>query len=476
MNWSSYQEAVFARINNDRNEFVNAVAGSGKTTVIEESIKRVPFEETVLAISFTRVISDELASRFAAMSNVRACSLNSFGNSVIRENGWAKLNENKTVNILKYDILDGCKTKPVLKAYYGMKHAVEKIIGLLKARLIFEPTDDDIVGIGMEFDIRMPDDVYELCRTIKAVYAIGWKKKVIDWDDQIVFPIYHNMEIPRFDRVYVDESQDLTPAQIELTKRTIGKKATYVGDPRQAIYQFRGADHNAVGNIISSLDCDELPLSVCYRCSKAVIREAQKIVPYIEAAPDAPEGVAEWLQEHEYKSKVSDGVFVLCRCSAPLVQECLRLIRDGKKATVKGRDIGIDLLELIDQSTPDDMDINAFDSVLGPKVEALITKNPKNEINFRDKFDTIQAFYPTCKNVGDIRKTIETVFDDKTTTGIRLMTVHKAKGLQAPVVYIIRPDLLPHPKSTDSLSEENLHYVAITRAQKEIYHVEAPRK
>jgi DNA helicase-2/ATP-dependent DNA helicase PcrA len=478
MNWSPYQEAVFARISNARNEFVNAVAGSGKTTVIEECIRRVPFEETVLAVSFTRVISDELARRFEHLVNVRACSLNSFGNSVIRASGWAKLNENKTFNLVKYDIMDGCKTKPQQKLFYSTRYAIAKVIGLLKANLMFQATKEEVARIVADFDINIHKDVSfdEFFNLLDAAYSLSWKKKVIDWDDQIVFPIYHDMEIPQYDRVFVDESQDLTKAQIELTRRAIGRKATYVGDPRQAIYQFRGADTEAVDNIIKTMDCDELPLSVCYRCSKAVIREAQKYVSHIEAHPDAPEGAAATVEERDYQSKVGDGHFVLCRCTAPLVQECLRLIREGMKATIKGRDIGEDLLELIDPELSDALTTEEIDASIGPKVEAMITKHPKNELVWRDKFETIQAFYPSCPTLGAIRKKIAEIFDDETVTGIRLMTVHRSKGLQAPVVHIIRPDLIPHPKSNDPESEENLHYVAITRAQLEIYHVDPPKR
>lgn len=477
MNWSPYQEAVFSRISNPRNEFVNAVAGSGKTTVIEECIRRVPDSETVLAIAFTRVIADELAKRFEFLLNVRACSLNSFGNSVIRASGWAKLNDNKTFNLLKYDLLDGCKTKENKDLYYRVRYAIGKILGLLKANLIFEPTTEQVAQIMADFDINLHKDVaFPVFFTLlTAAYALSWKKKVIDFDDQIVYPIFHDMDIPQYDRVFVDESQDLTKAQIELTRRAIGKKATYVGDPRQAIYQFRGADEHAVANIIETLDCDQLPLSVCYRCSKAVVREAQKYVPHIEAAPAAIEGTAVTLTQDEYQRKVSDGVFVLCRCTAPLVQECLRLIREGQKATIKGRDIGEDLLELIDPDITDATSTEDFDGILGPKVEAMIKKHPKNELVWQDKFETIQAFYASCATVGDIRHKIAVIFDDNADTGIRLMTIHKSKGLQARVVCIIRPDLLPHPRSTDPQSEENLHYVAITRAQEDIYHVDSPK-
>jgi len=51
-----------------------------------------------------------------------------------------------------------------------------------------------------------------------------------------------------------------------------------------------------------------------------------------------------------------------------------------------------------------------------------------------------------------------------------LSTVHKAKGLEANRVFIIRPDLMPLPNSRgwQAAQEKNLHYVAVTRAKYEL--------
>jgi superfamily I DNA/RNA helicase len=46
-------------------------------------------------------------------------------------------------------------------------------------------------------------------------------------------------------------------------------------------------------------------------------------------------------------------------------------------------------------------------------------------------------------------------------------TVHRSKGLEAKVVYILRPDLMPHPKG-NAQEERNLKYVAITRAKERL--------
>jgi superfamily I DNA/RNA helicase len=61
-------------------------------------------------------------------------------------------------------------------------------------------------------------------------------------------------------------------------ERSLGHSSRFVavGDPHQAIYGFRGANSDALDKIVARFACRTLPLSVSYRCSKAVVAEAQK--------------------------------------------------------------------------------------------------------------------------------------------------------------------------------------------------------
>ena len=54
---------------------------------------------------------------------------------------------------------------------------------------------------------------------------------------------------------------------------------------------------------------------------------------------------------------------------------------------------------------------------------------------------------------------------------VKLLTIHKSKGMEYPVVFIIgcSNDLLPHYKSNNPNDERRLFYVAVTRAEKELY-------
>jgi ATP-dependent exoDNAse (exonuclease V) beta subunit len=54
---------------------------------------------------------------------------------------------------------------------------------------------------------------------------------------------------------------------------------------------------------------------------------------------------------------------------------------------------------------------------------------------------------------------------------IILSSVHSCKGLEAETVYILRPELMPHPKATrpeDTEQENNIRYVALTRSKNKI--------
>jgi len=56
--------------------------------------------------------------------------------------------------------------------------------------------------------------------------------------------------------------------------------------------------------------------------------------------------------------------------------------------------------------------------------------------------------------------------DDK--QGIAFSTVHKAKGLEADRVFILHPEMMPHPKASkpwEQQQERNIKYVSETRSK-----------
>ncbi len=100
-------------------------------------------------------------------------------------------------------------------------------------------------------------------------------------------------------------------------------------------------------------------------------------------------------------------------------------------------------------------------------VEELV--NAASEYDNSNPDGSLQGFLEEVALISDLDK-----WDDQTDT-VTLMTLHAAKGLEFPVVFIagLEEGLLPHSQSKDSdddiEEERRLCYVGITRAQKELF-------
>jgi DNA helicase-2/ATP-dependent DNA helicase PcrA len=112
------------------------------------------------------------------------------------------------------------------------------------------------------------------------------------------------------------------------------------------------------------------------------------------------------------------------------------------------------------------------------KIDEFVTKGRVGDDGISEQIDNLNAFQDICKDFKTIPELL--AYLDRFETGIRkddseskikLLTIHKAKGLEFPIVFIVgcSDGLLPHIRNIDLDSEKNLMYVAITRAEKELY-------
>ncbi len=277
----------------------------------------------------------------------------------------------------------------------------------------------------------------------------------------------------------------------------VDKYGTYVQDgfvTHNSIYAFKGADPDSMEKLTKALGADERPLSICYRCPKKVIAAAQGIVPEIEAAPNAPEGEVTFIDHENLFEHTKPGDYVLCRTTTPLISQCLAAIATGKKANVLGRDIGMSLIKLIDKiggKGVDKLSIKGFigklDAWLKKEIKRLEDQDKEHLIQgLQDKYDSLMAMTGAegAETAKDVKDKINEVFSNSS-PGIMFSTIHKAKGLEAPNIFIMRPDLLPHPSAVKAAEqgdpgamkqEANLEYVAITRTQKKLTWVNPPAK
>jgi len=449
---SKYQSNYFACLENEKcNIFLDAKAGSGKTTTIVQSLEKI--SGTILFLAFNKSIATELQG--CVPRYVQVSTFNAYGWGVLKRPG-TKIDGNKVKNIILYDFFSGDWSKAV--RYYN---SISRLISLVKAHNeTVSPSD-----LIDQFGIEVPDDWEEV---YNEVYTKALREsKVFDFDDQLFMPLKWGLPFPQFDYIFVDEAQDLNLTQIEILRKSLRGRLICVGDPHQAIYGFRGADNEAVEKIKKQFNMKVLPLSISYRCSKNIIREAQKFVPDIEYNETAEEGEIRNICLKEFSPSLGD--YVLCRTTAPLVQQCLNLIRSGTRAFVLGRDIEENLKQLNKQVK--NCEGNCYYDQIDLKRQELVKKYKGIKLEtYLDQLDTLLALFDYDE---DVETAINFVFQEQKGS-IRFSTIHKAKGLEADNVYILRPDLLPHPAaklSWEQIQEKNLHYVAVTRAKKILTYV-----
>jgi superfamily I DNA/RNA helicase len=179
---------------------------------------------------------------------------------------------------------------------------------------------------------------------------------------------------------------------------------------------------------------------------------------------------------------------VLCRTTAPLVPLCYRLIRCRKPARLRGHDIGVRLLSVLKrvEKQPGFTMADFGRHLRQCEAEALeeLARQEADEMavqSMADKFATVRVIFEAERpwTMEELRDAITSLFPkDVDHPVVWLSTVHRAKGDEANRVFLLRPELLPHPKAKTPVQveqERNLLYVALTRAKHALYVVEGAR-
>lgn len=478
---SKYQTAVYSYIQLGRgNAVVDAVAGSGKSTTIVNALRIIPSNKSVLFLAFNKSIVDELKAKVGELPNVEISTLHSLGCRAIRKSFNSKTNASKYSTYIKERIEDETLQGDMYSKFTSTQKAawknnIRRLVDLGRVNLC--NTAAELRSIAEKYDLDILDNEIE-----RSIEIVEWGKrnfKQIDFTDMIYFPNVLNVRMQTFDWVFIDECQDLNAAQRELFLKCVkpGGRWIAVGDERQAIYGFAGADAESFNKLKNLPGTVKLPLSICYRCDQNIITLAKEIVPQIECR----EGAAEGEVNRDCKTEdVKDGDMILCRITAPLVKLCMQYISKNIKAYVKGRDIGATLINMIENTECATIGfaIEEMKKELGAIIAKLISTGVcKNQIEAEDHprfiafYDRVKAIEYIAKGLEkskDVIERINKIFSDEK-EGICLSTIHKAKGLENDRIFIIREDKMPLKGCMNipwmAEQERNLIYVAYTRAK-----------
>ena len=482
------------------NLVVNALAGTGKTTTIIEGAKRLTLVPSRLNkvgfVAFNVAIKNELKRRLPP--GVSAMTLHGLGLSLLSASipEFEVDADHNKINA----ILDEVGNAYGYESYWpkGLRYMTSQLTSLAKSYGITIPdavpsfysdeTRSDLhtqledIAIHHGLDVKVETNQwYDM--VLEALYLSFRKTSQVDFDDMVWLPLQLGVKpATSFATLMVDEAQDLNIGQRQLVLLTSDRQAV-IGDTNQSIYGFRGADSESIRNILEALRTSSRgvtvqPLTVTRRCPQLVTELARRIVPEFECLPDAVPGC---ITESEFDpiNMAQPKDMILCRTNAPLVEAVYRFWSERRPAYIQGRDMAKpikSLLSLLEPTTPEDLitKLRRFEDREATRIMSRKSLNDyakeRHVSAMRDRVECLARIASSADSISDINSHLDQIFVDKG-EGIRLSTIHKAKGLEADRVMVLRPDLLPLPYAQqpwELRQEMNLAYVAVTRTRNQL--------
>ena len=330
---------------------------------------------------------------------------------------------------------------------------------------------NEALGIDWDMDKWPLAMIYPAVRSILKEYRRA--TPVVSFAHQVYVPAVEGNRYGNYDVVIVDEQQDQSPAKMRLTELALAPDGVMfaVGDDAQAIFGFAGADSRSTQNFIDKWQPDILPLSITYRCPKAVVESVKHIVPDYEAHPSAPDGEIIESSVEQMHEVWKAGDVCISATNAPTVKHCLAAWRQGKKAMVLGRDFADELKKLLKRS--EQGTVVGFLTWLGDYVqhetERLLAMKRNEAIEKLDDIEeTLIALCEGLTMMTEVEARMEQVFADDPKEGCILLTsTHKFKGGEAAVIWMFSDTYKPTGREYEVgeliAPSDCLWYVARTR-------------
>lgn len=492
--WSKYQQDIYDYIVYESgNLVVEAAAGAGKTTTLVNCVRLIPEDKKILLCAFNKDIVTELEKKTKDFENVDVRTLHGLGLAMLKRNyptiapvpNTFKYESYIKNNIRSLSSLDLRRLSS--KDYFRYINNIKKYVDY--GRYYLCQNERDLDFIEDRYDIETIKDEKSI-----ALEVMRWGKtelEDIDYTDMVWFPhvLYLKPVGLLYDYIMVDECQDMNKAERELILkcRKMGTRLMSVGDRNQMLYSFAGGDPDSFNALLSIPNTKCLPLSISYRCPRNIVEFARQLVPTIEAnEANTNEGKVVYDVSLD---DVEDGDMILCRNNAPLLQVYNEFLKVGKKAHIRGKDIGSNLKKLVQSMKQDKINVDCREDGLFVRLydDLFTTRNQimdKSAIDAQSamkspiidaKLDMIKALEVLSEGINTTEELIEKIdeiFPKKDKKGgISLSTVHKAKGLEANNVYIVCRSLMPSKsakKDWEIQQEQNLMYVAYTRAKNKL--------
>lgn len=335
----------------------------------------------------------------------------------------------------------------------------------LTTRQIWERLDHISRWKSVEYaDPEPPGHVRVLTEALRAQ---GW----LDYDDVLCEAyrllrqdlIARDSEDRLIDWFFVDEYQDINAVQHALLKieTQLGNRLTVIGDPDQSIYGFRGADIRYFNAFEEDFPGAEIVrLEENYRSATNIIQASRQMINAVSKR-DFSESISSInnqgrLVVHESATDKAEAQYVVDTIKKIIDEPRLYLSDSGRKESSQKTILGFgDFTVLFRLQSQAQALSKAFDR---SGIPYHIVQKGKTYSS--DDIDSV------CPVLAEDREYVA----EKVT----LMTIHAAKGLEFPAVFVVgcEQNLLPLdlPGLISSEDEERrLFYVAMTRSREYLF-------
>ena len=307
---------------------VSADAGSGKTSTLVERVKQYvdaaddQAKPRILCVSFTEKSAADLEQRLSAFESCEVYTIHGYCARLVQEFG-ARLGLPPIFRVLDaeeektffYECFESVfKRRPISTDLHGP----DTYYKLCQA---FKDKGARIGGVPI-FDSRGKSE--ELTSFAAEVFeefsSLKKSMKALEYSDLEIFAaeILKSSEVAqllqkRYQHVFIDEFQDTSEIQCEIATRLSGTRGLLfvVGDEKQSIYRFRGADVAVFRRFVKTLP-ENRRLSRNYRSDPKVIEAVNKVcAPILSEYQDMTAGKSIQKEDDGFKA-----VRVLCEDDA----------------------------------------------------------------------------------------------------------------------------------------------------------------
>ena len=334
--------------------------------------------------------------------------------------------------------------------------------------------------------------------------------RVIDFTDMlyITYKKLSNGEwkVPYYNyytNIYIDEAQDLSTIQLLMLKfiKRKGGRYIFVLDENQAIYSFAGGNAKSCA-LIPKLyaPIKEFDLPINYRCPTSHLAKVNRDfdIP-IQPRPDAPVGSIKTIDKEEIKKYVHAGDLVISRKNKWLSDVILDLAIHGIPIYMEDKEMVEQIKKLVSsQKAASLYELkNKLEKIIkkyNVQLEKIVKKETEkaeedtkkmidvsdtnsriDNINFIKSILSYYSSQPQNKydKPDDFIKYIDVLLNTKMPSNcVRVCSVHKAKGLEAPQTFVLNEAKVCTDRRNSweqNEQEKNLSYISITRAKENLF-------